>query len=118
MEQQYIRRDQHEVMRIGQTQVVLDSVIAAFQQGHSPETIRQQYPALTLEEVYGAITYYLSHPAEVEAYLRQQEAVWSHWQSMSRQRQNPVVDRLRAARQVDASSATEEWINHVVFLPL
>ena len=51
----YVRQDEHGVLRIGDTRVMLDSVIAAFHQGHSAETIAQQYPALQLEEVYGAI---------------------------------------------------------------
>jgi len=55
----YIREDEHSVKRVGKTRVMLDSVVAAFQQGHSAETIAQQYPALTLEEIYGAIAYYL-----------------------------------------------------------
>lgn len=104
MDQSYTRRDEHGVLRVGQTQVMLDSVIAAFQQGHSPETIRQQYPSLKLEEVYGAITYYLAHPAEVDAYLRQQQEIWDHWQSLSQQRQNPVVERLRATRNAEPAS--------------
>jgi len=47
--------DETGVYRIGNTRVMLDSVLAGFQQGHSAETIRQQYPALSLEEVYGSI---------------------------------------------------------------
>jgi uncharacterized protein (DUF433 family) len=53
----YVSLDGHAVYRVGATRVMLDSVVAGFQQGHSPEMIRQQYPALTLEEVYGSITY-------------------------------------------------------------
>lgn len=60
----YIRSDEYGVLRVGATRVMLDSVIAAFRQGHSSETIRQQYPALSLEEVYGSIAYYLAHRAE------------------------------------------------------
>jgi uncharacterized protein (DUF433 family) len=56
-EKSYVRVDEHGVLRVSDTRVMLDSVIAAFQQGHSPETIRQQYPALSLEEVYGSITH-------------------------------------------------------------
>jgi len=50
----YVRIDTDNVYRVGATRVMLDSVVAAFHQGHSAETIRQQYPALTLEEVYGS----------------------------------------------------------------
>jgi uncharacterized protein (DUF433 family) len=57
----YVRLDESGVYRVGGTRVMFDSVLAAFQQGHSPETIRQQYPALTLEAVYGSIACYLAH---------------------------------------------------------
>jgi uncharacterized protein (DUF433 family) len=73
----YVRTDEYGVMRVGATRVMLDSVVAGFQQGHSPETIQQQYPALSLEEVYGAIAWYLAHTEEAEQYLARQAAVWN-----------------------------------------
>src|SRR5947208_5739778 len=94
----YVRQDENGVFRVGRTRVMLDSVVAAFQQGHSPETIRQQYPALTLEEVYGSIAHYLAHLDEVNAYLRRQDAVWREWELRSQQRPSPVAERLRALR--------------------
>ena len=92
----YVRTDEHGVMRVGDSRVMLDSVVAAFQQGHSPEAIRQQYPSLSLEEVYGAITFYLAHRGEVDAYLRSQEVVWQRWRDKSEEQPSPVVERLRA----------------------
>jgi hypothetical protein len=41
----------------------------AFLGGQSAEAIAQAFPVLTLEQVYGAITYYLAHRAEVDQYL-------------------------------------------------
>jgi uncharacterized protein (DUF433 family) len=99
----YIRVDQYGVKRVGQSRVMLDSVVAGFEQGHSAETIRQQYPSLTLEEVYGAITYYLSHVDEVKEYLRHQGKVWDHWRAKSAQSLSPVVERLRALQEADAA---------------
>lgn len=92
---EYVRQDEHGVLRVGETCVMLDSVIAAFQQGHFPETIRQQYPALSLEEVYGSLAYYLGHTDEVNAYLKRQEEVWQKWRDWSEERPSPVVERLR-----------------------
>ena len=37
--------------------VSLDSIVCAFRAGESPETIRQNFPSLTLEQVYGAIAF-------------------------------------------------------------
>jgi uncharacterized protein (DUF433 family) len=102
----YVRKDEHGAYRVGSTRVMLDSVVAGFQQGHSAETIRQQYPALTLEEVYGSIAYYLGHLDEVTSYLGRQEAVWREWQARSQQRPSPVVERLRALQKADVREAS------------
>jgi uncharacterized protein (DUF433 family) len=92
----YVNIDSHGVMRVGQTGVMLDSVVAAFQQGHSPETIQQQYPALTLEEVYGTIAHYLANREEVEQYLERQGEVWRQWREKAAEAVSPVVQRLRS----------------------
>jgi hypothetical protein len=42
--------------------------------GDAPESVVQSIPVLTLEQVYGAIAYYLRHQACIETYLRQAEA--------------------------------------------
>ena len=75
--------------------ISLDSVVIAFQQGHSAETIQQLYPALSLEEVYGAIAYYLANRDEVDQYLERQEQLWDHERSRAAQNPSPVVQRLR-----------------------
>jgi uncharacterized protein (DUF433 family) len=60
--------------RITGTRVSLDSVVYAFLDGHTAESIAQSFPVLTLEHVYGTITFYLAHRAEIDAYLKQGEA--------------------------------------------
>jgi hypothetical protein len=40
---------------IAETRVSLDSVVDAFLNGHSPESIAQNFPLLSLEQVYGGI---------------------------------------------------------------
>jgi len=104
--EEYVRRDEEGVIRVAETRVMLDSVIAAFHEGHSPETIQQQYPALSLEQVYGALTYYLSHPDEVRAYLRQQDQVWEMWKARSYHSESPVIERMRALSKARATKAS------------
>jgi uncharacterized protein (DUF433 family) len=94
----YVRADEHGVYRVGQTRVSLESVVYAFQAGHGPETIRQQYPALSLEEVYGAIAFYLANRQEVDRYLEQQRQRWEELRRQAEQAPSPVVERLRSAR--------------------
>lgn len=95
----YVIADEHGVMRVANSRVMFDSVVAGFEQGHSPETIRQQYPSLSLEDVYGAITYYLANVEEVNEYMARQAAVWQHWRKKSEEQPAPVVELLRALRQ-------------------
>jgi len=66
MERQYVEwRD--ESFYLAGSRVPLAHIVRPFQDGGSPESIRWNYPSLTLEQVYGALTYYLAHKAEVEA---------------------------------------------------
>ena len=64
------------VYRVAGTRVSLDSIVYAFLDGHTAESIQQSFPVLTLEQVYGAITYYLAHREAIEAYLREQAAAF------------------------------------------
>lgn len=104
-ESSYVRTDEHGVMRVGRTRVMLDGVIAAWEQGHSPESIRSQYPALSLEEVYGAVAWCLAHPAEVDEYRRRQQAVWDKARAEAEVNLPPVVRRLRELRAARAKGA-------------
>lgn len=99
----YVREDEHGVLRIGETRVMFDSLAAAFDQGHSPEMIREQYPSLSLEAVYGAITWYLAHRDEAKAYLEQQDRAWAEARAKAEQQPAPVVERLRTLRETEAA---------------
>ena len=55
------------------SRVSLDSIVYSFREGESPETIRQNFPSLTLEQVYGAITFYLANRGAVDANIREGE---------------------------------------------
>ena len=59
------------------TRIGLDVVTYDFQRGRSAEAIFEAYPSIgSLAKVYGAITFILEHPAEVEAYMKDQERVF------------------------------------------
>ena len=60
---------QEGTYRIDGTRVSLDSVVYAWLNGLSPESIIDSYPALTLEEVHGALAYYLAHQEEIDQYF-------------------------------------------------
>jgi uncharacterized protein (DUF433 family) len=67
-----LRMDDGGVIRIGNTRVTLQALVADFHRGASPEAIAHHYSALNLSDVYLVVGYYLQHRAEVDAYVRQQ----------------------------------------------
>lgn len=69
-----LRRDEHGVIHIGSTRVMLELVIYAFRRGQTPESIVQSYTTLSRADVYAVLAYYLNHRAEVDAYVAEAEA--------------------------------------------
>jgi uncharacterized protein (DUF433 family) len=61
---------------IAGTRISLDSIVYAFNRGLSPESIVQSFPLLTLEQVYGGITFYLANRAEIDTYLAEEAAAF------------------------------------------
>jgi hypothetical protein len=83
--------------------VSLDSLVYAFLRGASPETIRRSFPVLTLEQVYGAIAFYLAHEQEIDAYLKEAErgaeAQGAEMNARARAARPELFERLEQARQ-------------------
>jgi uncharacterized protein (DUF433 family) len=80
------------------TRVSLDSLVHAFRRGESPETICQNFELLHLEEVYGAIAYYLANQADIDAYLLLQGEKWTEGKCSSEPLSANLRDRLTRAR--------------------
>lgn len=68
-----LKEDETGAIRIGDSRVLLELVIRAFQDGASPETIVQRYSTVSLSDVYITIGYYLRHQQEIESYLNERE---------------------------------------------
>ncbi len=68
-----IRKDESGALRVGNTRVLLELVIRAFQDGAKPESIVSAYTTLSLADVYAVIACYLRHRDEVEQYLAERE---------------------------------------------
>ncbi len=68
-----LRQDEAGALRVGESRVLLELVIDAFEQGAPPEEIVRLYPTATLADIYGVIAYYLRHREEVETYLAERE---------------------------------------------
>jgi len=60
-------------LRVGNSRVLLELVIHAFQDGATPEAIVQRYSTVALSDAYSVIAYYLRHRSEVDTYLARRE---------------------------------------------
>ena len=84
MENQYVELRDHGYWISG-SRISLESVVFAFLDGYSPETIAAKcFPILTLEQVYGTIAYYLSDRRQVDTYLRQVDEEFETFQQTTR----------------------------------
>jgi uncharacterized protein (DUF433 family) len=92
--------------RVTGTRVSLDSVIHAYWNGSSPEQIASDYPTLSLEQVRGAIAFYLQNKEEMDRYMAEQAARWEQFRKESEEKNASLLQRLRAARQ--AATTREE----------
>jgi uncharacterized protein (DUF433 family) len=86
--------------RVSRSRVSLDSVIHEYRNGALPETIVASFPSLSLEQVRGAIDFYLQNRDEIDRYLAEQQKLWDRLRQASEAEHNPVVERIRAKRQV------------------
>jgi len=68
-----LRRDTSGGLRIGNSRVLLELVIHAFEDGATPEAIAQRYPAATFADIYSVLAYYLRHQEEINVYLVERE---------------------------------------------
>lgn len=68
-----LRKDENNVLLVGNTRIPIDTVVYAFNQGASPEDIVMSYPALSLTDVYAVINYYLHKRDEIDNYICKRE---------------------------------------------
>jgi uncharacterized protein (DUF433 family) len=80
------------------TRISLDSIVHAFRRGESPETICLNFELLRLEEVYGAIAYYLANQAEIDTYLIRQDEKWAEGRRKTEPLSADLRERLMRAR--------------------
>ena len=119
---------------IAGTRVSLDSVVHAFVQGQTAESIAQSFPVLRLEQVYGAIAFYLANQSEIDAYLARakrdfetqrraaRDADPMFYQKLAQARRSrcrrPNHESTLAAGGLGLYGTQNEWTNRICYLPL
>jgi uncharacterized protein (DUF433 family) len=97
MNKQYVEKTD-DIYRLIGTRVSLDSIVHAFWRGQTAESIAQSFPVLTLEQVYGALTFYLANKSEIDAYLKAAEAEFEALRQAAREQDPMFYQKLADAR--------------------
>ena len=64
------------------TRIGLDVVVYEFRDGRYPEEIFEAYPSIrSLAKLYGAITFILEHPSEIDSYMKEQGGRWEEFKA-------------------------------------
>lgn len=101
---------QHRIAyRVAGTRISLDSIVYAWRQGESPEGIIDSFSSLTLEQVHGALAFYLANQAMIDEYLLQAEKDYEQlrqksWEDM-RQNRPELYEKLTVAKQAQPTAA-------------
>ncbi|MEM9557945.1 MAG: DUF433 domain-containing protein [Acidobacteriota bacterium] len=90
--------DSTGTLRIAGTRISLDSIVYAFRDGQTLESIAQSFPMLELEQIYGGIAYYLAHKDAVDEYVRQGERAYEALLRSTHDDDPVFHERLAAAR--------------------
>jgi uncharacterized protein (DUF433 family) len=97
-----------EVITIKGTRIEIDSVVELFNRGMFPEAIVSHFGSevISLEQVYGTITYYLANRLRLDQYIEEgtkylETARQDYEEKLSpeaREKRSRLLDRLREAK--------------------
>jgi uncharacterized protein (DUF433 family) len=97
MLKEYVRK-MEGVYRVAETRVSLDSLVYLFREGMSAESMVESYPTLTLEQLHGALAFYLGNQKEIDAYLEEGQRTAQLQHERSRQSNAELIAKLQRAR--------------------
>ncbi len=80
------------------SRVSLDSVVYAYLRGESNIGIAESFTSLSLDQISGAIEYYLANRAAVDDYLKREEAEFDRMAEEARKADPAFYAKLDAAR--------------------
>lgn len=103
MAQQYVEKVE-DAFRIFGSRVSLDSIVHAYWNGQTAESIAQSFPGVTLEQVHGALAFYLAHQSEIEASLQIARVEYDALREASRRQDPMFYQKLADARRTEQSA--------------
>lgn len=103
----YVEQTSEGVWKVCGSRVSLDSVLAAYLSGLSPEGIQEAFPSLSLEAIHGCLAFYLRNRADLDAYLQRERDNFEAQRRAMAVTNRPMIERLRVARAAASVAAGE-----------
>ncbi len=88
-------RDEEGALFVGSTRVLLQNIVTARGRGETPEQIRENFPSLSLAQVYGAILYYLEHQETLDACFAEYQRQLDDADAANREAHTDFFDAMR-----------------------
>ena len=98
MKDKYVVQLENGAYRIADTRISLDSIVYSFWRGKTPEQIADSFPFITLEQVYGAIAFYLSNRELIDEYIREGEVEYEKLRQQWREKNADLYKKLEKRR--------------------
>jgi uncharacterized protein (DUF433 family) len=104
MQKSYVTKLEGGGYRLTGSRVSLDSIVYDWWNGLAPESIIENFQTLTLEQVYGAIAYYLAHKGEVDAQMQRNREKFRELQEQWRATHPRLYEKLKAAAEAEITA--------------
>jgi uncharacterized protein (DUF433 family) len=85
---------------IAGSRVSLDSVVYSFLRGESPEGIAESFPAVGLEQIFGALAFYMANRDIVDRYLCEGRVEFDALREQARQKNPTLYAKLAESRKL------------------
>jgi hypothetical protein len=97
--EEYFEFQRPDDIRINGTRVGIESILTEYVcRQRTPEEIAEQFPTVSLEQVYATILYYLANRAQVGGYLHDHLEWVIKVRQEAEEHPSPAAQRLRALR--------------------
>ena len=103
MAKEYVEQRNGEYY-VADTRISLDSLVYAFLRGESPEGVAESFPALSLEQIFGALTFYLANREPIDKYLEEGKEKFELLRKEAHRKNPALYARLKQAHQRTHSS--------------
>ena len=100
MENGYVTKLEEDAYQLTGSRISLHSIVYDWNNNLSPEQIVENFPTLTLEQVYGAIAYYLGHREEVDAHIQRNQEKYDALVADARSKYPHLYQKLETATEV------------------